>query len=211
MQLTAEHVVVEEGLQQHYEVLKELGDCHASLGNYDRARQCYEEAAVLAPEQAGPAVGLGVVELQLGHLDAAEGAFRRAARLQPDCAEAYGGLAMVAQHRGRHQEAIDLYMACLDKDADNLVALLGLFQASCQSGSFARVIHYLEVYLNRHPGDTSVLYCLATLQARDGRLEKAADALQTILALDPDSAEAADLLAQVRRRQQDAAQEAIRS
>jgi len=211
VQLTAEHVVVEEGLDQHYEVLKELGDCHASLGNYDRARQCYEEAAVLAPEKAGPAVGLGVVELQLRNLDAADRAFRRAAHLQPDCAEAYGGLAMVAQHRSQYPEAIDLYMACLDKDADNLVALLGLFQASCQMGSFARVIHYLQVYLDRHPGDTSVLYCLATLQARDGRLEKAADALETILTLEPDNAEAAGLLREVRRRQQDAAQEVIRS
>ena len=200
MQLTAEHVVVEEGLDQHYEVLKELGDCHASLGNHDRARQCYEEAAVLAPEKAGPAVGLGVVELQSDNPDAAERAFRRAVAIDPDSAEAYGGLAMVAQRRGRYPEAFDLYMACLDKDADNLVALLGLFQTSCQMGSFGRVIGYLEAYLGRHPGDTSVLYCLATLQARDGRLDDARRALEQILALEPDSPEAADLLEEVRRR-----------
>ena len=209
MQLTAEHVVVEEGLDQHYEVLKELGDCHASLGNYDRARQCYEEAAVLAPERAGPAVGLGVVELQCGNLEAADRAFRRALDTEPDAAEPYAGLAMVHQHRRRYPEAFDLYMACLDKDPDNLVALLGLFQTSCQMGSFAKVTWYLEMYLDRHPGDTSVLYCLATLQARDGRLHEADEALETIRALEPENAEAANLLAEVRHRL--AAREAVRS
>jgi len=201
VQLTAEHVVVEEGLQQHYEVIKELGDCHASLGNYDRARQCYEEASVLAPENAGAAVGLGVVELQLANLDAADRAFRRALDLDPACGEAYAGLGMVRQHGGRYPEAFDLYMASLDKDADNLVALLGLFQSSCQMGSFAKVIRYLRVYLDRHPGDTSVLYCLATLLARDGQYGEAAGAAEQILALEPENAEAAALLEEVRRRE----------
>ncbi|MFO8012985.1 MAG: tetratricopeptide repeat protein [Phycisphaerae bacterium] len=209
MQLTAEHVVVEEGLDQHYEVLKELGDCHASLGNHDRARQCYEEAAVLAPEKAGPAIGLGVVELQSDNPDAADRAFRRAVDIEPDCAEAYGGLAMVCQRRGRYQEAFDLYMTCLDKDADNLVALLGLFQTSCQMGSFGRVIGYLQTYLRRHPGDTSVLFCLATLQARDGRFDEATQALEMILTLEPENGEAAGLLDEVRRRER--AGEAVRS
>ena len=203
MQLTAEHVVVEEGLDQHYEVLKELGDCHASLGHHDRARQCYEEAAVLAPEKAGPWVGLGVVELQSANPEAADRAFRRALEIEPDCAEAHGGRAMVCQHRGRYQEAFDLYMACLDKDADNLVALLGLFQTSCQMGSFARVTGYLQAYLDRHPGDTSVLYCLATLQARDGRFGEAEAALETILSLEPENAEADGLLEEVRRRRRE--------
>jgi tetratricopeptide (TPR) repeat protein len=210
VQLTAEHVVVEEGLDQHYEVLKELGDCHASLGNHDRARQCYEEAAVLGPEKAGPAIGIGVVELQSDNPDAADRAFRRAVEIEPDCAEAYGGLAMVCQRRGRYQEAFDLYMTCLDKDADNLVALLGLFQTSCQMGSFGRVIGYLETYLRRHPGDTSVLFCLATLQARDGRYDDATQALEMILALEPENAEAEGLLEEVRRRRERAG-EAIRS
>lgn len=201
MQLTSEGFLVEVGADQHYEVLKELGDCHTALGHYDRARQCYEEAALLAPDKPGPAVGLGVIGLQTGNLDSADRAFGYALEIDPACAEAYSGRAMVCQHRGDHAGAFDLYLGCLDKDADNLVALLGLFQASCQMGSFAKVTRYLGVYLDRHPGDVSVLYCLATLQARDGRFQEAAEALDTILALEPDNAEAADLLKEIRRKQ----------
>jgi len=201
VQLTSEGFLVEVGVDQHYEVLKELGDCHTALGHYDRARQCYEEAALLAPDKPGPAVGLGVIGLQTDNLDAADRAFGDALAIDPACTEAYSGRAMVCQHRGDHAGAFDLYLGCLDKDADNLVALLGLFQASCQMGSFAKVTRYLGVYLDRHPGDVPVLYCLATLQARDGRFQEAAEALDTILALEPDNAEAADLLKEIRRKQ----------
>jgi Flp pilus assembly protein TadD len=197
VQLNTEGFVIEEGLDQRYEVLKELGDCHTALGNHDRARQCYEEAAMLAPDRAGPHVGRGVIGLQTGRFDDAERAFREALSVEVGCAEAYGGLAMVAQQREDYSGAFDMYLACLEKDPDNLVALLGLFQTSCAMGSFAQVTDYLNVYLDRHPGDTSVLFCLATLYARDGRLGEARDALLTVLALEPDNGDARELLVEV--------------
>jgi tetratricopeptide (TPR) repeat protein len=200
MQLASEGFVVEEGLDQHYEVLKELGDCHTALAHWDRARQCYEEAALLAPARAGPHVGRGVIGIQTGCLDEAERAFREALAVDHGCAEAWGGLAMVYHQRKDYETAFDMYMKCLEKDSDNLVALLGLFQTSCQMGTFARVTRYLEVYLDRHPGDVSVLFCLATLYARDGRLDASADALAMVLALEPASAEASALLAEVEEK-----------
>ncbi|MHC4666415.1 MAG: tetratricopeptide repeat protein, partial [Planctomycetota bacterium] len=148
----------EQDLTQHYEVLQELGDCHTSVGNYAQAQKCYERAATLGPDEPGPYVGLGVVALQKNLLDDAEIAFRVACRLDANCAKAYAGLAMVAQQRDDCEQAFELYLRCLDLDNDNLTALLGLFQTSCQMGSFAKVIHYLQVYLNMHPSDTSVMF-----------------------------------------------------
>jgi tetratricopeptide (TPR) repeat protein len=190
---------VEEGLDQHLDVLRELGECHTALGNYDRARECFARASDLAPERAAPYVGLGVMGIQSGRLVEAESAFRRAIALDPDAAEAYGGLAVIFQRREDYQAALDMYLRCLERDTDNLVALLGLFQTSCQMGSFGQVIRYLRLYLDRHPGDTSVLYCLATLYARDGRLGEAHEALLTILALEPANADAAKLLKEIER------------
>jgi len=211
MELTPDGFVVEEGLDQRYEILKELGDCHTALANYDRARQCYEEAALLAHDKPGPHVGRGVIALQTGCLDEAERAFGQALELDDRCAEACAGLAMVSQQHRDFPRAFDSYMRALDRDANNLIALLGLFQTSIQMGTFAKVIYYLEVYLDRHPGDVSVLFCLATLYARDHRLDKAHDTLQGLLALDPGNAEAAALLQEVeRKRQQMAAENASR-
>jgi tetratricopeptide (TPR) repeat protein len=185
------------GQCQHFEVLEELGNCYATLGEYGRAQDCYMRAAALEPTRAAPFVGMGVVAIQLERLDEAQVAFQTAARREADCPEAYGGLAMVLQQRGDYAGAFDMHLKCLELDGDNLVALLGLFQTSCQMGTFAKVIHYLEVFLQRHPGDAAVMFCLATLHAREGQLEKARQGLLSVLALEPDKPEAEQLLREI--------------
>jgi len=187
----------EHNCTQHYEVLQELGDCYASVGNYAQAQQCYEKAASLEPDEPGPYVGLGVVALQQELVNDAEIAFRVACRLDPDSAKAYAGLAMVAQQKKEYPQAFELYMKSLELDSDNITALLGLFQTSCQMRSFAKVIHYLQVYLNMHPGDTSVMFSLAALYMKESRFEQSRKILLDILALDPANQEAANLLEEV--------------
>ncbi|MHC4644167.1 MAG: tetratricopeptide repeat protein [Planctomycetota bacterium] len=182
---------------QHFEVLQELGDCHASVGDYVQAQKCYEKAASLGPDEPGPYVGLGVVALQMNLLEDAEIAFRVACRLDADCARAYAGLAMLAQQRADYKQAFEKYLKCLELDVDNPIALLGLFQTSCQMGSFSKVIHYLEVYLNMHPGDTSVMFSLAALYLKDGRPSRSRQVLVDILTLDPRNQDAANLLEEV--------------
>jgi len=182
---------------QHYEVLVELGDCYASVACYDKAQRCYEQAASLGPDEPAPYVGLGVVALQEDRLEDAEIAFRVALRLDTECAKAYAGLAMAAQQTADFKRAFDLYLKCLELDIDNLAALLGLFQTSCRMGSFAKVTHYLELYLNTHAGDTAVMFSLAALYMKEGRLEKARDMLLNTLALDPEKTDAANLLEEV--------------
>ncbi len=182
---------------QHYEVSQELGDCYTSVGNYTQAQKYYEKAAVLSPDEAGPYVGLGVVALQKNLLDDAEIAFRVACRLDANCAKAYAGFAMIAQQRADYKRAFEMYLKSLELDTDNLIALLGLFQTSCQMGSFSKIIHYLETYLNMHPGDTSVMFPLAALYMKDGKLEESQKILLDLLTLDKSHTDAANLLEEV--------------
>jgi Flp pilus assembly protein TadD len=184
-------------LTQHYEVLRELGDCYTSVGNYSQAHRCYERAASLGPDEPGPYVGLGVAALQMGKLEDAEIAFRVACRLDVRCAKAYAGLAMVAQQRRDYPQSFDLYMKSLELDSDNITALLGLFQVSCEMGSFAKVIYYLQVYLDMHPGDVSVMFALSALYLKDGQTEQARDMLRNLLALEPGNQDAVNLLEEV--------------
>lgn len=197
MGITQNNVDEQHDSTQHYEVLQELGDCHASVGNYSKAQQYYEKAAVLSPDEADPYVGLGVVALQKNLLDDAEIAFRVACRLNSNCAKAYAGFAMVAQQRTDYKQAFEMYLKSLELDTDNLIALLGLFQTSCQMGSFAKVIHYLEMYLNMHPGDTSVMFPLAALYMKDGKFEESKNILLNLLSLDENHKDAANLLEEV--------------
>jgi len=197
MDITQNNVDEQHDSTQHYEVLQELGDCYTSVGNYSQAQQYYEKAAVLSPDEADPYVGLGVVALQKNLLDDAEIAFRVACRLNSNCAKAYAGFAMIAQQRADFKQAFEMYLKSLELDTDNLVALLGLFQTSCQMGSFAKVIHYLEMYLNMHPGDTSVMFPLAALYMKDGKFKESKNILLNLLSLDENHKDAVNLLEEV--------------
>jgi Tfp pilus assembly protein PilF len=88
-------------------------------------------------------------------------------------------------------------MRSLELDTDNISALQGLFQVSCEMGSFAKVTYYLEVYLEMHPGDTSVMFALAALYLKDGQPDRAKSILLNLLALAPSSQDAANLLEEV--------------
>jgi tetratricopeptide (TPR) repeat protein len=182
---------------QRFKALMERGDCHASIGNLAAAQGCYEKAASLGPDEAGPYVGLGVVALQQNRLDDAEIAFRVACRLNPASAKAHAGLGIVAQRRQDFRRAFQCYMKSLELDSDNLTSLLGLFQTSCQMGSFEGVSHYLRVYLDMHPQDVSVMFALATLYLRDGRKEEAREMLLNLLTLAPTHRDAVSLLEEV--------------
>ena len=101
-----------------------------------------------------------------------------------------------------------MYLKCLELDSENLTALLGLFQTSCQMGSFSKVIHYLEVYLNMHPGDTSVMFSLAALYMKNEQFEQSRKTLLDVITLDASNQDAVNLLEEVehnlaQRRQKD--------
>ncbi len=198
MNIEYEDLMTQETAQQ-YETLQELGDCYASVGQYAQAQTCYEKTALLGPDEPGPYVGLGVVALQKNLLDDAEIAFRVASRLDGECSQAYAGLGMIAQKRGAFETAFDMYLKCLDLDTDNLTALLGLFQSSCQMGTFAKVIYYLDVFLEMHPDDESVLFSLAAINMKESRFDESKKLLQRILFLDAENRGAADLLEEVER------------
>jgi tetratricopeptide (TPR) repeat protein len=197
MDITHNNVDQQHDSTQHYEALQELGDCYASVGNYKLAQKYYEKAAVLSPDAPDPYVGLGVVALQNNQLDDAEIAFKVACRLNADCAKAYAGLGLAAQQKTDYKQAFEMYLKSLELDTENLIALLGLFQVSCQMGSFAQVTHYLEVYLNMHSGDTSVMFPLAALYMKDGRFEESKKVLLDVLTLDENHKDAANLLEEV--------------
>jgi len=142
-------------------------------------------------------LGIGMIALQKGRLEESINAFKVAKRLDGDCAKAHCGLAIAYQQTGKLSDAFDHFLKCLKLDTDNLTALLGLFQTSCLMGSFSKVIYYLEVYLDMHPEDTSVMFCLATLYMKDSSLFMSKKILLDILKVEPQNMDSANLLEEV--------------
>ena len=189
--------IYKENLPNDYNTVNELGDCFISLGQYDNAYTCYDKAAILDPDKANPYIGLGNIALQQEKLDDALTSFKVAIRLDGDMSRAYCGIAIVFQEYKEYQKAFENYLKCLEIDSDNMTALLGLFQTSCLMGSFSKVIEYLELYLQMHPEDCSVGFCLATLYMKEGKLGLSRKKLKNLTEKEPGNTDYINLLEEV--------------
>jgi len=197
MRWSAKKPKLQSELQREQEVLTELGDRCLQDDNQLLARNCYEAARSLCPHSPLPYLRLGTLAARDGDHVEAQQCFEKVQNLDPNCAEAYCGLGMIHQQRREYSAAFEMYLKCLDRDLDNLVALLGLFQTSCQMGTFGKIIHFLEIYLAKHPDDVSVIFCLASLYVKEGDLSRAQAFLRRVLAMEPDKVEARELLERV--------------
>ncbi|MCY2926952.1 MAG: hypothetical protein NT031_16265 [Planctomycetota bacterium] len=180
-----------------YDRLKDMGDCCTVAGDLGQAHEHYAQALACQPNRAEAHVALGAVAIAQTRPDDAKLHFRQALALDSRCSQAYAGLALIHQDAGDFRQAFDLYLRCLEFNGDHLLALLGLFQVSCQMGTFAMIVRYLKLYLQRHGDDVAVLFCLATLHARSGALKAAREVALRVLALDPAHTEARALLTQI--------------
>lgn len=180
-----------------YLTLVERADSLVETEGYEQAERYYRRAIELDPARPEAYVGLGLMCLQADRLDQADAAFGSALRDRPDYADAYVGLAAVKNRLNNYPAAFEMYLKALELDTDNLLALLGLFQASCRMGTFSKITDYLELYLQTHPDDTSVLFCLASLYTKEGKRDEARQALLNLLRMEPDKPEAFHLLSQV--------------
>ena len=85
------------------------GETLANAGAYERARRCFEEAAIVAPGNVSALVYQAVCFIHLGQLDQALALADRVLAIAPDHAQGwlYRGVAL---HRlGRYQEAYACY------------------------------------------------------------------------------------------------------
>jgi Tfp pilus assembly protein PilF len=199
MGIDTEKTDQQANMTQRYDVLIELADCLVTTGKIEEAQKYYEQAAVIAPDEAAPYIGIGVASFSNGQLDDAENAFKVAKRLAPNNAKAYCGLAMTAQQRNNPDAAFDFYLKSLELDSDNLTALLGMFQMACKTGSFSKVIYYLEIYLKSHPKDTSVMFSLAALYMKQGQTDDCRMILNRILSIEPNNKDAMALKQEIER------------
>ncbi len=129
---------------------------------------------------------LGDQYASIGDHTYAQRCYEKAVSLEPD--------------RSKPYRAFQMYLKCLESDTDNITALLGLFRVSRQIDSFSKVTHHMEAYVKIHPGDTKVMFCLATLYMKDGRLNEAKKVLAEVLGSEPGYTNTVNLLEEVEHR-----------
>lgn len=185
------------------ERLVELGRLQLEAGAVMEAAASAEKALAA---QAGylPAQVLQVqAELGLGNLPRAESLQRALLARTANGADALRLAGDIAMARRAPADAARHYQAALAKAPSSNLALLA-FAAAFRAGDGGRGVALLEAWLRSHPDDSAARSALGEGYLRLNRLAEGRSAYEALLAHDPQNGPAANNLAQVLLRLNDA-------
>ncbi|MDR3640741.1 MAG: tetratricopeptide repeat protein [Humidesulfovibrio sp.] len=179
-----------------YEINKELGECYLFMGELDKAEDYYKKAASSNGIHPDPYLGLATIAVQRGDLDGALALYSQAHDIDATD-KTFAGIGLVKMEQGAKAEALELFLAALAKNPENMVALLSVIRLGHELEQLPRIMPALENYLSINPGKSEVRYSLAGCMVCLDRKEEAQAQLEQIVANDPAFAPASELLAQL--------------
>jgi len=183
--------------------LVRVGQLQLSAGAANDAGASAEKALAAKPGYLPAQVLQVEAEILAGNLPRAEALLRQLAARSASGVDALrlaGDIALARQQAG---EAARLYRVAFDKSPSTALALRS-FSAAFQAGDGVRGVALLEGWLRRQPDALQIQAALAEGYLRLGRLEPARSTYEALLARDPQNAAAANNLAQVLMRLNDA-------
>src|SRR6266481_2443511 len=152
----------------------------------DEARQAFEKAAELAPDNLWPVDQLVELDLLEKHFDAAQQRIDRHFQKTPDspAAHFFKGKILVAEEKWGPAETE--LQKTLQLDANFGGAYDLLVQTYLATNKLPEALSQLQTQLSKNPNDASALMTLALLHERTNEFAKARDAYEHLLSLKPD-------------------------
>ena len=158
------------------------------------------------PKNADFLNNLGTVLRDLGRASAAADHFRRAVGLRPDMLAARDNLGSVLKLDGRFEAAEDVFRGTIGRNPFHVRARLGLADTLQEAGRLDEALAVFEEALAIRPKDAELLYGYGVGLMEKGRLAEAAQMFRGALAAQPAMARAWQMLAQVKRQEQEDAE-----
>lgn len=178
----------------------EIGETFLSIGNVAEARQAFEKALELNPENIEAELGLARCLATQDNLDAALEHYRKVIDHDPARETAYVEAVRILLRRERNEEANQL--AAAYESVDPIKG--GILHAFVlrTSGMTAEAVALLEDLAKQFPESADLRVSLANAHMASGQDAKAVEILEDVLAnLDPDSLSARMRLVEVYQRQ----------
>lgn len=177
------------------EALRNIASVYADGGYLNEALNCYQELLKRGESSADLYNSLGVVFRTARRYNDALEAFRRAVSLDPDFTNAYNNLGNVLNDLERHDEAIGAYDEAIARDNTHEQALINRAQSlntMLKSNLALKDLYaYREAYGDTRTTLTLRANALLFLQQKTAAVE----ALEELLAMEPDSPMARHMLA----------------
>ena len=155
------------------ESLGEAGKIYHAYSLTLPARECYLNAALLAPKDFRWPYLLAKIDQQDGRLDEAIRRFQEASVLNPDYVAVELNLGNIYLETNVSAKAEASFKKVLGREAGNAVALYGLGQLALSQRNYPEAISYFEKALQLVPGANRIHYSLGLAYRGAGDLAKA--------------------------------------
>lgn len=172
-----------------------LGSASVALGRLDDARENFEQALAIRPNNAETLFSLGLVAKEQDRYQEAVSLFANAAVRDPTLGEALVELGVIYEILGRHEEAADACWRAVSVIPDDEGALLCLGVARYHLGLFDGAAQAFEAVIERNPDNPRARYSLGLSKLYLEDLEGAMAEYRALKPLDP--ALARDLLTRI--------------
>ena len=159
-----------------------LGSAAAALGRLDEARENFEQALALRPNNPETLFSLGLVAKEQDRFQEAASLFANAAVRDPSISEAMVELGVVYEILGRHEEAADACWRAVTVNPEDQGALLCLGVARYHLGLYEGASQAFEAVIERNPDNPRARYGLGLAKIY---LDDDDGAMAEYLALEP--------------------------
>ena len=193
-------------------LMKELSekhryDLHQAAGNAwlraqvpSKAERHYRQALDYHPHSDAVATNLGTLCLQQGRFDEARIAFEESLRINPKNDRAWYGLGSIHLSAGEKKAAHDAFAESLRVKIQQPQAIFHLVKCAYEIKEYGTARDLLRSYVEMSPFNANLLYSLAGLEYHLGDRLAAARTARTIIQIQPNHVEAANLLGLIEKR-----------
>jgi tetratricopeptide (TPR) repeat protein len=160
------------------------------MGKYGEALASALHARALDETYAPTYAFLGEIYQDLGQYDTAQMYLERALELDTEgiaVADAFRNLGLLYSNQGRWEEALQPYLAALQRAPNQPYIAVELANNYIALGEIDQAIAVLSSIVERNPRDTTVLFSLGNAYTRNGDFDRAFEYYRRCLDVDPNN------------------------
>lgn len=172
--------------------VRHLADAHAARGELlalreqpDEARQAFEKALAVDPEQLSALRGMAALEAKAGRLDAQAGYLKRLMDCRPAVINTANDLARLYIENGRETEGIQIMRTYVERNPGDMAGLGNLGNVYQDSGHLEESIVYYRKALEISPDYLFAHYNLGNALLKLSDFDQAAAEFRTVLRIHP--------------------------
>lgn len=173
-------------------------------GDLAGAAAIYERVLEENPKYARALCGKGALIADAQRWPEAKAVFEEALQAEPGYDVALAGLGLCAMVGNQEETAFDLFMQAARKNPENHRAIFGVLQLGYPLQRFTEIEDLLNAYLDLHPASIDMLYSLAGVLFKQGKVSQARLEVEKILLFEPQNERALELQKMIYEKQSSA-------